>query len=116
MGATEYGLTIIKEGDEGELQSAVANIGPVSIGIDASHSFHFYKSGVYNEPKCGNSYWDLNHAVLVVGYGTDPDTNQDYWLVKNSWAATWGEEGYIRMRRNDNNMCGVATQASVPLV
>ena len=114
MGATEYDMTIVKAGDEGELQSAVANLGPVSVGVDASQGFQFYNSGVYNDPKCSST--NLDHAVLVVGYGTDPDTKQDYWLVKNSWNTNWGEQGYIRMRRNDNNMCGIATHASVPLV
>ena len=117
MGATEYGMTTITEGDEEELKSAVANMGPVAIAIDASHnSFQFYHTGVYNEPQCRNGNRDLDHAVLAVGYGTDEQTGQDYWLVKNSWASNWGDQGYIKMRRNYNNMCGVATEASVPLV
>ena len=93
----------------------MARLGPVSIAIDASQdSFQFYNDGVYYDPYCSSS--QLDHGVLAVGYGTDPNTNHDYWLVKNSWAEDWGDEGYIKMRRNHNNACGVATMASIPLV
>lgn len=44
---------------------------------------------------------DLNHAVVLYGYGTDQETGEDYWLVRNSWSPTWGEDGYIRLYRQD---------------
>ncbi|KAL9976056.1 hypothetical protein ACROYT_G013291 [Oculina patagonica] len=115
VGATETGFMHIKKGSESALQSAVATVGPISVGIDASHdSFQLYHEGVYNEPLCESSSDWLDHAVLVVGYGTYQ--GQDYWLVKNSWGTGWGMQGYIMMSRNRNNQCGIATSASYPLV
>jgi cathepsin L len=58
----------------------------------------------------------MRHAVLVVGYGTDKFTDKEYWLVKNSWGTGWGEDGYIRMARNQDNRCCIASSASYPKV
>jgi len=111
IGATCAGFHKIPP-SEAELQDAVANQGPISVCIDASHSsFQSYQSGVYNEPACTSM---IDHAVLVVGYGTE--NGQDYWLVKNSWGAAWGMNGYIKMSRNRNNQCAIASYGVYPLV
>ncbi|CAF3428701.1 unnamed protein product [Rotaria socialis] len=113
VGATVTGFVDIQSKNESALQEAVATIGPISVAIDSSHpSFQLYKQGVYHEPFCSQIH--LDHALLAVGYGTD--SGKDYWLVKNSWGVSWGEQGYIRMTRNKRNECGIATSASYPLV
>ncbi|XP_031435998.1 procathepsin L-like [Clupea harengus] len=99
-------------GDESVLQWYVANVGPMSVAVDADDHFQHYGSGVFNDPSCSSSHSNL--AVLVVGYGTEG--GQDYWLVKNSFGVSWGEQGYIKMSRNRGNQCGIASYASYPIV
>nr|XP_057909474.1 procathepsin L-like [Doryrhamphus excisus] len=102
----------LPKGDEDALKRALASIGPISVAIDASRpKFAFYKSGVYDDTSCTQK---VNHGVLAVGYGTL--NGHDYWLVKNSWGRSFGEEGYIRMARNKNNQCGVALFACYPVI
>ncbi|XP_024185972.1 senescence-specific cysteine protease SAG39 [Rosa chinensis] len=103
--------------NESALLKAVANQ-PISVAIDASSSdFQFYSSGVFTGT-CGTSGLPLmlNHGVTAVGYGVSDDRTK-YWLVKNSWGAQWGEEGYIRMQRDvaeKEGLCGIAMAASYP--
>ncbi|XP_018327527.1 cathepsin L-like isoform X2 [Agrilus planipennis] len=114
--AHDTGYVDLDEGDERGLESAVATIGPVSAAIDASQeSFQFYSDGVYYDPKCESAADKMNHAVLVVGYGTEPDGKQ-YWLIKNSYGTGWGIGGYMKIAKYANNHCGIATYASYPLV
>ena len=89
--------------------------GPCSVAIDASHeSFQFHRKGVYREDECSSE--NLDHGVLAVGYGIDEESGSAYWLGENSWSKGWGEDGYIKIARNEDNMCGVASSASYPLV
>lgn len=55
-----------------------------------------------------------SHAVLVVGYGSENGT--DYWIMKNSWGTNWGEEGYFRMIRVSENICGIYSHPMYPNV
>jgi C1A family cysteine protease len=103
------GYTSVQSGSESALMDAIARNGPVAIAIDAAvDTFLFYSEGVYSDVACKNGVDDLDHAVLAVGYGTDAETGEDYWIVKNSWSTHWGDDGYIRIARQ-GNICGVAT-------
>lgn len=88
---------------------------PVSVAIEADkQSFQFYKSGVYDDPECGEA---LDHGVAAVGYGTTED-GIDYFKVRNSWGPSWGDEGYILMSRSTevqvNGTCGILSFPSMP--
>eukprot|EP00033_Pygsuia_biforma_P000298 GCRY01000365.1.p1 GENE.GCRY01000365.1~~GCRY01000365.1.p1 ORF type:complete len:521 (+),score=130.25 GCRY01000365.1:46-1563(+) len=106
-----YNITF---GSEEDLKKMIFLHGPVTISINVPTSMMFYADGVYNDPKCKNGIDDLEHAVLAVGYGSE--NGKDYWIVKNSWSTHWGDQGYIKMARNQNNLCGVASGASVARV
>jgi KDEL-tailed cysteine endopeptidase len=102
--------------NETELMKASA-LKPVSVAIQANkRSFQLYKSGIYNDLDCGT---ELDHGVLVVGYGYDPQYDMKYWIVKNSWSSQWGENGYIRIQKDIDDkrgLCGIAMQPSYPIV
>lgn len=74
-------------GNENRLRDIVSAYGPVAVAINAAKTLTNYKSGVYTNPKCPKT---RNHAVVIVGYGTDQKTKLDYWLVKNSWVSEKG--------------------------
>jgi C1A family cysteine protease len=97
------------------LKEAVSN-GPVSIAIQAdSKIFQSYTSGIITGTSCGQT---LDHGVVITGYGLENSIM--YWKVRNSWSASWGEAGYVRIERsektNDAGTCGIAMQPSFPIV
>lgn len=117
VGAQDSGYVQVAQGDEAALKDAVANIGPISAMIDATPlHVQFPPTGVIgiNDSTCKTDPKQLNHFVLVVGYGTL--NNQDYWLIKNSWGKGWGDQGYAKMARNKKNYCGIASFATYPKV
>ncbi|OEL31280.1 Senescence-specific cysteine protease SAG39 [Dichanthelium oligosanthes] len=102
----------VPHNDEAALAAAVAHQ-PVSVAINGEDpAFRFYAGGVLNGD-CGT---ELNHAVTAVGYGTAGDGSR-YWLLKNSWGASWGEGGYVRVRRGvrGDGVCGLAKLPSYPV-
>jgi C1A family cysteine protease len=106
------GYESVPANSEAALLKAVASQ-PISVSIDAGGSdFQFYSSGVFTG-QCGT---ELDHGVTAVGYGETSDGTK-YWLVKNSWGTSWGEEGYIRMQRDteaEEGLCGIAMDSSYP--
>eukprot|EP01061_Rhynchopus_euleeides_P017449 TRINITY_DN28_c0_g1_i7.p2 TRINITY_DN28_c0_g1~~TRINITY_DN28_c0_g1_i7.p2 ORF type:complete len:382 (+),score=131.81 TRINITY_DN28_c0_g1_i7:1261-2406(+) len=93
----------LKKNDYNSLVAAVATKGPIAISVAAS-AWSLYEEGVFDDAKCG---YVMNHAVVLVGYGTDK--GQGYWIVRNSWGASWGESGYIRLARfgDGKEPCGM---------
>jgi len=118
---TVKGYVQIRKGDEEALKSAVATVGPIAVAIREVPSMAFYHEGVFDDKKCNHI---LTHAVLAVGYGTERVQIRewpyykdiDYWLVKNSYGQEVGINGYFKLRRNANNLCGIALEANYPLI
>lgn len=102
----------ITSGDETQMRNELYWKGPVSVAFQVVSDFRDYKSGVYTSKVCKNGPDNVNHAVLAVGFGTEK--GMDYWIVKNSWSDSWGDEGYFKIQRGVN-MCGIAVCNSYPL-
>jgi len=93
-----------------QMKAAVAQQ-PTSVLIEADRAvFQQYRSGVFNNSGCGTN---LDHATLVVGYGSD--AGQEYWIMKNSWSTRWGEEGYMRLAIVEGDgTCGIQKSPLYP--
>jgi len=82
--------------------------GPISAGLEPSSDFMYYDSGIYRSTNKNATAWSertewqqVDHAVLLVGWGEE--NGQKYWLLQNSWGTDWGENGYFRMVRGEND-------------
>ncbi len=87
-----------------QLMSAIAT-GPVSVTVEADTSvFQGYTGGILNSAACGTS---LDHAITAVGYGNQ--NGQNYYIVRNSWGASWGDAGYIMIAAVEGTagICGI---------
>lgn len=111
-GATGY--VTIAANDPDAMKMALAGQ-PLAVSIEADQSlFQNYVSGIFDSAECGTM---LNHAVIVVGWGVDAESQEEYWTVRNSWGAAWGEAGYIRMAITSGaGICGVQIEPLYPTV
>ena len=100
----------VKRYDPEQIKAALMT-GPVSVLVDGgSADFQHYKSGILDDDHCGAN---LDHAVLVVGYGKEAD--KEFFIVRNSWTAAWGEEGYIRLAAvTGGGICGLNEEPIIP--
>jgi len=100
------GYVDVQANSDSAMMSAL-NDRPVAIAIEADQAaFQLYKSGVFSAA-CGTN---LDHGVLAVGYGTDAASGLDYYIVKNSWGESWGDQGYILLQRGvsqPEGQCGM---------
>lgn len=87
--------------DEDQIAAWLQEYGPIAIAVDASNGWQQYTGGVVTD---GCACTSIDHAVLLVGYGTDSNSGP-YWKIKNSWGTGWGESGYIRIQRGNNCFC-----------
>eukprot|EP01063_Lacrimia_lanifica_P008753 TRINITY_DN1579_c1_g1_i2.p3 TRINITY_DN1579_c1_g1~~TRINITY_DN1579_c1_g1_i2.p3 ORF type:complete len:111 (+),score=40.35 TRINITY_DN1579_c1_g1_i2:424-756(+) len=106
VGATVTGYKMIKKGDDAGTKAALLAHGPLAVSVDA-HPWMSYQSGILKDG-CTTDC-SLDHGVTLVGFGKSGETN--YWIVKNSWAADWGESGYIRVAFGYS---GITDEALIP--
>lgn len=102
----------LKSKDEKGMASHVASTSSLMVGINGN-GLQFYKGGVLKPSMIMCSELDLNHAVVIVGYGEEKTGRRTlpYWIIKNSWGQGWGEQGYGRVARG-SNCCGIAVEPS----
>ena len=107
------GYKVITANSSSALMASIAT-GPTSIAIEADKMvFQMYTGGILNSSKCGTN---LDHGVLAVGYGSE--NGQNYYIVKNSWGTSWGDQGYLKIANNGDGpgICGIQMAAVRPTV
>ena len=119
----DFHSNIHEEGHVVDQMKANVRRQPLAGALAVNNKYiHSYKSGIVEARYCGiDKYDSLNHAVLIVGYGTDEATGFEYWLVKNSWGTTWGDNGYFKLKieRSFTNFwgtCGIQVYHVYPIL
>jgi hypothetical protein len=111
---TISGFRKIQPNNETALAVSVC-YGVTAVAIQANQpGFQFYKSGIY-DGTCGDN---LDHAVVVIGYGVNQTTNQEYWTIKNSWGVTWGNDGFMNLAKGvpqEGGQCGILSMPTRPI-
>merc|ERR1711890_85081 len=97
------GYNTLTPNDQDAVMTHLAEVGPLAVAVYAS-GWGSYRGGVYTGCKYDHNI-EINHAVQLVGYGTD-SKDGDFWIVRNSWGSGWGEGGYIRLARDAKAQCG----------
>ena len=109
---TGYSTTIA--GDIAQMQDVLAQQ-PIAISIYANSNFQRYESGIFNDFSCPTN--KHNHAVNIVGWGTDSIAGVDYWILRNSWGTGWGESGYMLVQiLQGPGICGCQSFVKYPHV
>jgi len=99
--------------NESEMENVILT-NPVSTSVSATGNWGGYGGGVLDDPACcdaaydSNCVYNLNHAILVVGYGHDSSSGMDYWIIKNSWGSRWGDGGFMKLKKGTGH-CGVGS-------
>ena len=108
MNVTSWAILPAK--NENVMKAILNEVGPIAVSINAAlKTFQLYSEGVYDDKDCSSS--TVNHAMLLIGYGENPD----HWIVKNWWGERWGMGGYMKVKRGVN-MCGIANYAAYAIV
>ena len=105
----------LNEYDGDQIKGALNYVGPVGISVNAEcNSFQMYGSGLFYGTLCNTDSSSLDHAVTLVGYGYEDDT--EYFLLRNSWGTSWGENGYMKIvnNGNGNGVCGMFLMPIIP--
>jgi C1A family cysteine protease len=108
------GYNSVPANDADAFADALATIGPLAVGVDAD-PWTPYESGIF-DGCIYNATTSLDHSVQAVGYGTDPALGARYWIIRNSWNALWGEQGYIRLLRQPEGVsepCGIVNSPTM---
>ena len=98
--------------DEEEIKEFLYETGPLAVALNAN-PLQTYSSGILDKTSSQCPISGMNHAVTMVGYGSE--SGKDYWIIKNSWGKSWGEDGYFRIRRG-TGCCGINCYITTGLV